>query len=256
MVRKRSDDLRDYIIEPILKALEIKPERSDTLADPGNITSKVIMKINEADIIIADLTDRNPNVFYELAIAHALRKPVIHMIKKGEKVPFDVNQYRYVTYDETDLAELQPTKNELKSQLENIPQKPEDVINPFTEAFGLMRIDKSGNPTEKIIAELKTMYGSFESRLRHLEDIVVEDRETYYRGQTLEQRNDLLRELQRAEAQSKEVSRELSSLQRKNNKTRKELEREESLNALYDQSISYLNSIRNKITRTSNQTQI
>ncbi|MDA8056021.1 MAG: hypothetical protein M0Z77_10320 [Thermoplasmatales archaeon] len=166
------------------------------------------MKINEADIVIADLTDRNPNVFYELAIAHALSKPVIHMSKKGERIPFDVNQYRYVSYDDTDLAELEPTQQELESQLKNIPQNPEEIINPFTEALSMIRISKSGNPTEKIIAELRSTVGMQEARINQLES----NQETRHydelaqRERILESRENLEREIVRTGVELKHLS--------------------------------------------------
>lgn len=220
VTRKRSDDLRNYIIEPTLKDIGIKAERADTLAEPGNITTKVIMKIEEADVIIADLTDKNPYVFYELAIAHALRKPVIHMSRKGENIPFDVNQYRYVTYDNTDLAELEPTKSELKSQLENIP-RPEDVINPFTEALSLIKIDKSGSPTEKFIAEIRNALGIQEARLNRMESYM--DQQFKHNVSTKET---LLMERESLKRELEDLLSVLSHLARKLNKSEKDKERE------------------------------
>lgn len=170
--RKRSDDLKKYIIEPVLKDLGIKLERADTLTNPGDITTKVIVKINEADLIIADLTDRNPNVFYELAISHALRKPVIHMIKKGQSVPFDIQQYNYISYDNNDLDMLEPSKEELKKQIESIQANPDNIINPFTEALNFIKINKSGDPKDKIIAELRGRIEIIDVRLRRLESIL------------------------------------------------------------------------------------
>jgi len=64
--------------------------RADELAEPGIITSQVIQHIVDDQLVIADLTERNPNVFYELALRHALRKPVVQIIHRGEAIPFDV----------------------------------------------------------------------------------------------------------------------------------------------------------------------
>jgi tetratricopeptide (TPR) repeat protein len=57
-------------------------------------------------LIIAELTNRNPNVMYELGMAHAAKKPVIMLIEDGEDPPFDVNHIRYLRYDKYNLHEL------------------------------------------------------------------------------------------------------------------------------------------------------
>ena len=51
------------------------------------------------DLCIAVLTGYNPNVFYELAIAHSARRPVIMMVEKGKELPFDIQDLRCVPYD-------------------------------------------------------------------------------------------------------------------------------------------------------------
>jgi hypothetical protein len=55
--------------------------------------------INAARAIIADCTGRNPNVFYEIGLAHAVGKPVVLITQKGEDVPFDLKAIRYIEYE-------------------------------------------------------------------------------------------------------------------------------------------------------------
>jgi nucleoside 2-deoxyribosyltransferase len=55
--------------------------------------------INRAGIVIADMTERNPNVFYELGIAHTLGKPVVMITQSMEFVPFDLKHLRCLVYD-------------------------------------------------------------------------------------------------------------------------------------------------------------
>lgn len=55
--------------------------------------------INRARVVIADLTGRNPNVFYELGIAHTLGKPVVMLTQSMDFVPFDLRQLRCIVYD-------------------------------------------------------------------------------------------------------------------------------------------------------------
>ena len=55
--------------------------------------------INNADIIICDCTGKNPNVFYELGLAHAIGKNVICITQNTEDIPFDIKHIRYIKYE-------------------------------------------------------------------------------------------------------------------------------------------------------------
>jgi hypothetical protein len=78
-IRTEADDFMKYIVTacPALKEHGYdKPIRADQLNDPGRITSQVIKLLMEAELVIADLTGNNANVYYELSFRHALGKPV------------------------------------------------------------------------------------------------------------------------------------------------------------------------------------
>ena len=82
--RKRADDAFEGIIKPAVEPLGYKPVRADHLKSPGKITDQVIEIITEAPLVIADLTDLNANVFYELSLRHISEKPVVHIIHKDQ----------------------------------------------------------------------------------------------------------------------------------------------------------------------------
>ena len=90
-VRQHADDVFKYIIEPAMRECGIEAVRSDQLEKPGLISEQMFRFIFEADLCIAVLTDHNPNVFYELAVAHSAQRPVIILIEKGQRLPFDVS---------------------------------------------------------------------------------------------------------------------------------------------------------------------
>jgi len=73
--RKRADEIYNFVIVPALKQFGILPYRADLDPSPGAITQKMLSELVEASLVIADLTGRNPNVFYELGIAHSFGKP-------------------------------------------------------------------------------------------------------------------------------------------------------------------------------------
>lgn len=74
-----------YIFKKALDPAEWLVHRADDGEKPDSIGHHVIRSIVEADLVIADLTDHNPNVFYELAVAHGYRKPVVHLITEGRR---------------------------------------------------------------------------------------------------------------------------------------------------------------------------
>ncbi|HYT42152.1 MAG TPA: hypothetical protein VEP90_07385 [Methylomirabilota bacterium] len=76
----------------------LKCFRGDDMFTTGSIMQDVWQSIRAARITIAELTGRNPNVFYELGIAHVLKKPVILITQKIEDVPFDIRHLRCIVY--------------------------------------------------------------------------------------------------------------------------------------------------------------
>jgi|ERR1700722_12100722 hypothetical protein len=77
--RKRSDKILKYVIVPAVEACQYQAIRADQISEPGMITSQVIQHIVDDPPVVADLSGRNPNVFYELAIRHILRKPLVQL---------------------------------------------------------------------------------------------------------------------------------------------------------------------------------
>jgi len=82
--------------------------RGDDIVSPGSVTREIVGSIYSADVVIADLTGNNPNVFYELGVAHTLGNKTIMITQDLSGVPFDVSAYRLIRYDPsaTGLARL------------------------------------------------------------------------------------------------------------------------------------------------------
>lgn len=83
-------------------------ERADDLWENSELIQDIFTMIVRAQVIVADFTDRNPNVFYELGIAHTLGKHVVPITQSKQDVPFDVQHHRYLQYlnNEEGRAEL------------------------------------------------------------------------------------------------------------------------------------------------------
>ena len=93
----------DNIYKPAIEKAGLVPSRADNeIFGTGKIIDQIFSGINSAKVLIAELTHRNPNVFYELGLAHALKKPVVLISSNEQDVPFDLQHIRVIYYDVTD----------------------------------------------------------------------------------------------------------------------------------------------------------
>jgi hypothetical protein len=96
-------DHYEKIFEPAITRAGLKPMRADNeIFGTGKIMDQVWSGISDARVLVAELTARNPNVFYELGLAHALKKPVVLVSSNESDVPFDLHHIRVIYYDVTD----------------------------------------------------------------------------------------------------------------------------------------------------------
>ena len=94
----------EHHIRAVAARLGVTAARADDFFSANSIISDVWNAIARAQILIADCTGRNPNVFYELGIAHTLGKPVILLAQNREDIPFDVQHIRAILYNLTQLG--------------------------------------------------------------------------------------------------------------------------------------------------------
>ncbi|MDB6102791.1 MAG: hypothetical protein JWO52_2790 [Gammaproteobacteria bacterium] len=93
----------DAIFRPAIEKASLVPVRADTeIFSTGKIMDQILRGIRAADVLLAELTTKNANVYYELGIAHALGKPVVLIAANESDVPFDLRHIRVIYYDMTD----------------------------------------------------------------------------------------------------------------------------------------------------------
>jgi hypothetical protein len=137
--RKHSDLFLGSIVEPALEQFQLNVVRADAIDKPGVITRQIIDYLLRSRLVIADLSFHNPNVFYELAIRHAARLPVVQLIRASDRIPFDLNQVRTIKIDTSDIYSLVPKietyKSELGSQVRRALENPDSVDNPISTFY-------------------------------------------------------------------------------------------------------------------------
>ncbi|HUM52140.1 MAG TPA: hypothetical protein PK431_10005 [Chitinophagales bacterium] len=152
--RKRSDQVLKHIITGAVEQLGYEVIRADKISEPGIITHQILQHIVDAPLVIADLTERNPNVFYELAVRHAIRKPLVQLIKKGELIPFDVAATRIIQFDLHNLDSVEAAKLEIVAQVKSLEAGKNDTDNPISVSLDLKMLKESGNPEERSLADI------------------------------------------------------------------------------------------------------
>ena len=117
--RINADRLFKHIIKPVCEACSFEPIRVDKLNDANSITRTIIEYLEKSELVIADITELNPNVFYEMGYRARTQRPLIHLRRKGENLPFDITTIRTLEYDLTDLDSVEEVKDRLSQTIES-----------------------------------------------------------------------------------------------------------------------------------------
>lgn len=134
--RLHSDLFLNQIVEPALQEFNLKVVRADSINQAGLITKQIIEHLRTAKLVVADLSFHNPNVFYELAYRHTLNLPTIHIIRKADNIPFDINDFRTIVIDDTSIYTLVPQletfRRQIATQAKNLLENQNEVKNPIS----------------------------------------------------------------------------------------------------------------------------
>lgn len=145
--RRHADMFASSIVEPALEASGLRLVRADQIESPGVITKQIIEYIVHSRLVIADLSFHNPNVFYELALRHVLRRPTVQIMRKVDRIPFDVSQNRTVIIDEEDkydlVAKMPTFIADLRAQVRQALENPDAADNPVSMSVPSLRVTHS-----------------------------------------------------------------------------------------------------------------
>jgi len=131
---ERFDSYFEMVYKPAIIEAGLFPTRADDLYRPGPIISDIWMYTQKAKVVLADLAGKNPNVFYELGLAHAISKPVILAASSMDDVPFDLRHLRVLEYDQSRHNWGELLQYEITSAIKEVLKSPTAAIpSPFLD---------------------------------------------------------------------------------------------------------------------------
>lgn len=142
--RSEFDDIYQIGIKEACDKASAYCERVDEQIFTESILDRIYNQISKADIVIADMTDRSPNVFYEVGYAHALGKLTILLTQNADDIPFDLKHFPHIEYGKKISVLRDELENRIKYFIDNPPDKISDTklgLDLYLENENLM----SGN---------------------------------------------------------------------------------------------------------------
>ncbi|MEO7214204.1 hypothetical protein [Mucilaginibacter sp.] len=139
-INQKAFGLIKAVMQPVLKEFDYHPVAASDISVPGSINKQIIQRLYNDDLVIANLTGLNPNVMYELAVRHAVKKPVVIMAENGTKLPFDLVDQRCIFY-ENSLHGVEGAKESLRSFLSSALDET-NITNPIYDSLQEQKILK------------------------------------------------------------------------------------------------------------------
>lgn len=112
------------VIRPAIEEVGLKCVRGDEIYNNQAIIHDIWGSIRQARLVVAELSGRNPNVMYEIGLAHAIGKPIILLTRNQEDVPFDLKALRYLFYDTNDPNWGHNLRTEIAKKVRDVLQTP------------------------------------------------------------------------------------------------------------------------------------
>ena len=141
----------EYVIKPAIKnsGYDIEVIRADDVDRAGSFIKDILELLLNSFLVIADLTDQNPNVFYELGVRHALSPRTILMAQDETYIPSDLKEYRTIIYEDSAKG-FAIVQQKLKNYLEEIYNQPDRNDNPVLDRLGSLLKKRSENYEREI----------------------------------------------------------------------------------------------------------
>jgi hypothetical protein len=139
--RIHADWLVSEIIEPVVREVPgFIVKRADHHKRTSPIDAQVMHYLLNSELVIADLSTHDPYVFYDIAIRHISRKPIIHMHRDGEKLPFDAGLCESIGFSRLKPSDLRTARTHLRQVVESVLEEGYEVVNPISQFFSRVQV--------------------------------------------------------------------------------------------------------------------
>lgn len=152
----RFKEVLDYIIKPAIEtsSMKLRIIRADDINRSGSFIKDILQHLFSSFIVIVDLTDQNPNVFYELGVRHSLSARTILIAQRLEDIPSDLREYRTIIYD-TSAKGSHNFASKIHEFISDIQTEPDRPDNPVLDRLPNLSEQKNALLEEQI-SNLKT----------------------------------------------------------------------------------------------------
>lgn len=150
------DDYYVGIYKPAIEAAGVNPKRADDMYRPSTIVNDIWEHTQKAKLVLADLTGKNPNVFYELGLAHALAKPAILITESMDDVPFDLRALRVIEYDKNRPNWGDSLQSDITQSIKEILESPLESVLPAFLSVKSSPKKRELTKTEREMLEIKS----------------------------------------------------------------------------------------------------
>ncbi|MCH7997890.1 MAG: hypothetical protein IIA91_00205 [Chloroflexi bacterium] len=168
-------DIFEAVIKPAIEGARLGYNCLRSEATTGNVISKVVNSLYQANIVIADLTDRNPNVFYELGVRHTLKNRTIMVAQRRKDIPSDLHGYASHVYKWKTTADKQEFKKKLGAVLRQIENDADRSDNPVSDFLHQRSLDVFEFRREESARKLAALGAELGLMASFLEDAVAEE---------------------------------------------------------------------------------
>jgi len=152
---KQWTEIYENLFRPAVEECGYSCERAKSKT--GSLIKSIIEKLRTSRIVLADITDRNPNVFYELGVRHSLSKRTIIMAQGIEHVPSDLRGYWFIDYENT-LGGVTPFKKEIRRLFDEIQEDPDKSDNPVSDFLAQQNLSVYSYVNTENIKKLTALY--------------------------------------------------------------------------------------------------
>ncbi len=174
------DEYYEKIIKPTITKMNINVTRADEIYGTRPIIDDIFEAIEKSDIIIADITGNNPNVLYELGIAHALNKFTIIITKNIHDIPFDFHHIRIIQYEPENVNFSKKLGEDIQQTIIDASKKTSNFFRTFPSFLNFQIPNENGYWKTLIVDYFPTRYADYYELLGLIPLSSINNATSYY----------------------------------------------------------------------------